>query len=150
MRRLLLTACALLLVSCADSSPDLSLSLRFPTSLRAPEDRFQRFLARVDYVELVSSGAAGTIRSVVPLRTDSIPLRSPLASSGKVRLEVRVWDRKTDGVRRPFPALEGDVSFESGKGVGRELVVPLRLVVSAREYDVKIASRSPGAADRAR
>lgn len=119
------------------------LDLQFPEGLRRSSERFDRFLARAQHLQVswrTRSGQKGERRvPVQEWKRISIPLPTfPGSLEDALSIEVKVWDLERGSNPRPFPVLSGSGRIAAGDLRPEEpILVPIRLSLhtSVREFD---------------
>jgi len=127
----------------ADSArpPDKMLQLKLPQSISRHPKRLQRLLSRAVSlkVELTDHEGKRTEYDLAPSQWEQstlLGIPAEIEGTGRIRIDVKLWDRESDGTLRRHPCFEGGRTW-SRQDWNRQtnLTVTLSARVSAEAYD---------------
>lgn len=129
------------LTSASQKSP-LQVSMHLPSALGRTETRRQRFVQRVNRLEVEVRSREGLqkVLNFAPGNWDRIALGDlsfPASATDALTVRVKIWDSQRDGSPRQVPALVGKATLKAEEMAEKgptQLHVRLSLRVSVNDY----------------
>src|SRR5437868_6718507 len=95
-----------------DGNIPLQMRLQLPATIAKGSQRYERFIQRVDRLEikLDSNYEKSKVFNFIPSDWESIQIPDypfPAKDSDTLKIQISVWDRKTDGTLRNYAVLTG-------------------------------------------